>query len=301
MIGEEQYEKIESYLANRMNAVDRQAFEQDLADNEALRQTLAVHKDMQQYYAPSPKDDLRKNLQQIRKGFDAEEKQKATSDKTTTKPWRRWRGLFFLILIAISWWSFSKLRQDTNAINTPTPSTTVAPTEMPAPVITPPDSMAIKENATESSPPGKQATETKPPPVPGPIAANFELNPRLETEIASTLRGDFSLELQSPEKDQIIHPAAGVVMLNLAGTLETTLVPNEDFSLFLEVFANNPADYVNGRYTTRQKLLLETVPSAFFVAQNFQFEATAGLYYFLIKDDFSGSVLTGGRFYVRER
>jgi len=299
MLEQEQYEQIEIYLAQQMNEAEQQAFEQALAKDDALREALTVHQDMQSLYASKTKDTLRASLQQIRKEFDDNGKALNSRPGFAPEVKRSYRWLWLLLAVAtgIAYYVYATakaVQENPRPITEPTPiqpieQTPSAPTEGNTHEVESITIPPVERDDKEVSPPAKNL----------PIAANDEPNPRLEAEIRSFLRGDFQLELQSPVDDQSVSLILGKARFELAGELETELVPEDDFSLFVEIYHNAPNDFEKGQYVTKQELMLEANETLYTVKQKVQFSASPGLYYYLIKDDFGGAVLGGGRLFIK--
>ena len=123
-------------------------------------------------------------------------------------------------------------------------------------------------------------------------------NPQLEAELGSMLRGDFSLDIQSPTAQQTIYVRNGEISLTLTALLETQLLPGDDFSLFIEIYSNVPVDFRNSNYVINHPLTVYNNSTPYSIQESVTLTTQPGLYYYLIRDDFSGATLGGGRLRV---
>lgn len=296
MLEQEQYEQIEDYLAGRMTGHERQVFEQAVAQDEVLNAALITHRDMQQLLVDSPKDNLRTQLQELRGEFDDNGLPYVTNNeaKRQSPPW--WRWLLPILIVAGSWWILMPTTD--NELVNPQNENTTLPTPSPSPVEpTPPT-----DNAKEVEVPTKNAPSAAPPPKAAqsaPIAANYDANSELETVLGSTLRGDFKLDIQTPATDHILTLSNGQTTFLLTALLDTKLVPEDDFSLLLEIYTNQADDFKNGIYLLSQSVATTVAGSTpYAIQESISFSAEQGLFYYLVKDDFSGAILGGGRLRV---
>ncbi|MEL7220180.1 MAG: hypothetical protein AAGJ93_02610, partial [Bacteroidota bacterium] len=157
MLKQDHYEQIEAFLSSQMSGAEQQAFEQNLAQNEALRQTLDLHRDMHDLYQEDQKDALRSTLQQMRKEFD-DNGQALNSDTRTAKEekkstkWLRWIGLAFLLLLGVLWvlqtTAVSTGKEDTPEITTPIHEQSSDVEDVPDKVVP-----TVQEDIEESSEP----------------------------------------------------------------------------------------------------------------------------------------------------
>lgn len=86
----------------------------------------------------------------------------------------------------------------------------------------------------------------------------------------------------------------------MEGTLETAKRPEKDFELLLELYSNEAGAYRNSQTILQEILSLEEVSDdTYRFATTHKIELQPRLYYYLLRDDFSGAVLLGGRFKVR--
>lgn len=96
---EEIYEKIQQYLDMELEGEALQAFEAAINANPALASEVALHREMEDFLADTPENDLRKNLQTLNERFNED------SDKLGAN----WRFLFLLLpfLLVSGWWLIS--------------------------------------------------------------------------------------------------------------------------------------------------------------------------------------------------
>ncbi|MEM9929797.1 MAG: hypothetical protein AAF840_08270 [Bacteroidota bacterium] len=100
---EEQYHKIEEYLAGALTGDELQAFEASLASDAALRAEVALHQQLQATFADPQEIDLRLTLQQISaEGAEPEEPDDPSGEGSgrSSVPWGWWLGGGLLLAVA---------------------------------------------------------------------------------------------------------------------------------------------------------------------------------------------------------
>lgn len=293
---QEQYEKIEAYLQGELSEQETKNFEQQLTQDNDLRETLDIHQSMGSFLTASPKGKLRGNLQQIRHEFGDTGQPISAPQPNGKKSWIWLLLVPFLGLVV--WWINSEASQVTatsvveESVESPSPSEMAPPPPTNEPVETTPLNKPVDNPSI--TPPSR--TEPAPsPPVNLPIAASYEPNVQLENEIGTFLRGDFQMDIPESFTEQRLTLRNGSVNFALEASLKTDLIPGDDFELVLELYSNYPPDYRSGKTIVRQVLVPNNDSAPWQYTANIPLSVKAGLYYFLLKDDYSGVTLNGGK------
>lgn len=314
---EEQFEMIENYLAGQLSVKERAAFEQAVRADEELAWELEVQRDMHQLMATQPIDDLRNNLKAISLEFDEEGKAVGTKEKGKPKS-NGWRWPLLGVFLLLGVWGVvhlsSSAESPTSALeNQSTPAssevergeeeasemaTPIEEKEAQSPTETVAPAPQQQQTTTPAPTPTEKIKDTKNPP---PIAFHYEPNPAIEAELSSGLRGDYDFEIVAPAEEAKLAIQNGQTTFLLEGTLDTDKTPEDDFSLVLEMYSNRKEDYEEGDFLVQLPLELEggATPYGFRLSVAFEAEAWR-LYYYLVKDVYSGAVLTGGRIMSNE-
>ncbi|MCB0662369.1 MAG: hypothetical protein KDC24_06495 [Saprospiraceae bacterium] len=66
---EEQYEKIEAYLEGTLNEEEKLAFEKEMSEDQALKNAVALEKDLQTFLPDTAELAFRQNLEQVNKNW----------------------------------------------------------------------------------------------------------------------------------------------------------------------------------------------------------------------------------------
>ena len=294
---EQQFEKIENYLSGEMRGEDRRDFEQEVENDTELKMELRLQKEMHEYMVSSPKDDLRESLSRLNDEFSEGDTNK------NTFPFRRWLLGFLMVLIGVAGWFFLSERDAGSFADDNDNSTTV---EQQVPQNQTGEKNDIENKGDESGTQGsnnggtKEEVENKKktvPPRPIAEAGNYQLNPVIEAELGDNLRGGYEFILSEPEKGKVFNSNNGQLNFILKGSLTTDKIPEEDFSLLLEIYDNEEENYKQEK-PALQKAISLSGESPFLFELNSEIKVQERFYYYLIKDDFSGVVLAGGKFKV---
>ena len=163
------------------------------------------------------------------------------------------------------------------------------------PVEVKPPTKELQEPAIVPEKTEEAKEETLPPNIKKspPIAANFDVNPLLESEMREGLRGvEIEVQLNQPANNTRFVEGASILF---SGQLETDYALDE-LDLRLLIFTNKVADYQNFEPIEEKAILFK---------DDFSFELNAiqslsqGLYYFIIEDLNEETFLKVGKFEIR--
>lgn len=279
-------QQIEAYLLNQLSESEKATFQTKLLFDKKLQEEV-------------------KRMRQIQKGA-VIEKQVASSKGTKTA---FWKWLVPLLVIGLIGTYFSSQKETTNPSNEQLDKTTdiFLPIEAPK-------AEQLPAVETESKNEEKTVTPTKQPkkkpnsikkevPVASErirYASNYTVNPVLEAALTANLRGDYDFTIKTPKTAQTFELKNNKITWNLTGELITDNLPEEDFSLILEVYVNKKDVYENGETFLQVPITLEKIEETKYrFTSSHQLEVARRLYYYLLRDDFSGATFTGGKFLVQ--
>lgn len=280
-LNEEQHQKIQNYLDEKLSQEDRSSFENEIKVDENLAQEVKLHADMKTFLSDTPENDLRKSLQKLNK--------QVTEEKI--KPGNSWRYLLLLIpiLLLVGWWASNGAGEDTVL---PTEDTSVE-TEKAEETIDP-ATEEVKELPTEDK------AEDVPPPTPQeqpqripekqektarPIAANFDPNPSLEFLIENNRRdNEVSLKVEVKQADIQLLAADSDVDFQFVAVLQSKAdLSQQDFKLHL--FSNKKADFEDFTpFSTRDLTLEKLTDDSYRIDFKNKLSLDPGRYYYIIED-----------------
>ncbi len=267
MKNSELYEQIEAYLTHTLPADERQALEQRLAEDESLRQEVALHRQMHLDYNAG-RLKLRASLRDVMQEQLPPDTPSASGNKLR---WGLWLiGIAGIVCIAV--WASSQRTK-------------------PAPVVPAPAPV-------ETPPPYAPAPAPKTAPIAMTDPARFKPNPGMEAFVRSDVRSEsIQVKLSRPLNDaHFIPDAKGLVALRFTGFAD---LPEDqaDTELVLSFFDNRNANQaiqvvpVSGQKGVDHRLKFD-------LAQSLKFQP--GLYYFTIEQRDKGEILYAGRFLIGE-
>ncbi|MGK0363971.1 MAG: hypothetical protein ACI85O_001025 [Saprospiraceae bacterium] len=281
-------ERIEQYLLNRMTENEKSAFQFELMQDRNLQEEV-------------------KNMRRVQKTFIAASR--GNSDFSQPLFDKKWLLLLLLLPLLYFVLNFS-----TGNNNTPPPTNekeTVTPIikeetkveegtiENPETIETETDKSIEKENTIpkleieEQPQKVEEKTET---PV---YAANYDANPLIENELNSFLRGDYKVTKISPIGERTYIAKDGRISFSYRGELETEKMPEDDFSLIMEIYSNELDAFKLERFIIQSPVDLSSEASPYQLAWAANFDVEPKLYYYLLRDDYSGVTLNGGKFKVK--
>lgn len=258
------YEQIEAFLNQTLSAEEMAAFQERLDQDPALRQELALHRQIQQDY-DAGRLQLRANLQAIM--------QEPLPPDTTADKWRwaRWLGLLSLaLLLGFGVWRWQMPVDVAPAFNPETKQPAEPPAALP-PVI---DTMPKAPRAMAMGDP-----------------ARFKPNPGMEAFVNSSLRSESVLvKMTRPRPGAQVMPNANETFnLRFTGSIQ---LPDDQQNpaLVLAIFDNRDAN------KPLLSIPLKTQKSdagkwSFDRRQDLKYPM--GLYYFTLEND--GEVLYAGK------
>ena len=129
-------------------------------------------------------------------------------------------------------------------------------------------------------------------------AANYDVNPLIENELNSFLRGDYDVKKIAPKDDVVYEAKNGRINFSYQGELDTEKIPEDDFSLVMEIYSNEIEAFKKNEFIIQRPVKINSDTSPFELSWTAIFDAQAKLYYYLLRDDYSGVILNGGRFRV---
>lgn len=148
-LDEQLYEKIQQYLNNELTGKALQDFEAELQSNPNLAREVALHREMEDFLADTPENDLRKNLQTLNARF--------TDD--TDKSEGDWKFLFLLLPFFLigAWYVYNQVfvpnhPERNNSINFVSPDKDTFPILKDTFVSIPQDTTAIASNPIKPIP-----------------------------------------------------------------------------------------------------------------------------------------------------
>lgn len=281
------YRRIDEYLENELSSDERRNFEQAMSEDEELAKEVALQKEIQELLADTPENELRQNLKRLNK-------QVVETGGTPSRPKWQWGGLL-LLLIPIIWWWFYKpgeenieppiinqehqesLKEDNSSSIEEMPEK-----DIDLPINREKDQAPAKIEKTKESKPNPPTQKQK---DPGPIAANFDLNPSIEFLISNNLRSD-DIEWSDIQKPQNKLQSSGNASIPFR--FSAKLQSSEDLTekkFKLHLFSNKEEAFDNFEPLTSFDLNLNSVSEGVY-SIDFQVDLslTPGLYYYLIED-----------------
>lgn len=286
----EKFEKIDDYLSGDMNDQEKTAFENDLVNDEELSKEFSFRKDVHRLMTSSPRDAFKDNLANVDAAY--------VAPKSGTTAKGKWNILLFaLIGIAIVGIVTLQIK------NLPS-----APEESSTPSVSTPELPKDNQKEVKQEEPAKNTTqkeeETKPKSPPkteqtqAPKPKFYADNALLENAIGSNLRGNYKWSIKTPLANTSLAASNGKATFHLIGMLETDDLPGEDFELILEIYSNEEGNFEQKKSILSQPLGLSNDEAPFMFDYSVDLSVEPRLYYYLIKDDFTGAVLYGGKFRV---
>lgn len=276
---------IEKYLADEFQPNDRQAFEQEMAEDAQLRLDVTVMEDMATALKPDSADAFLENLAKAERPYRA-------------KPLYWWLLLLPLIALAFFLWPTAETVIIEKVENPPQEELQEekAPPNPPTKEVVPPTLSEPPAPPIISPNPPREQTETQPQ-KPLILAANFTPNALLEAEMRDQLRGgEISLNLATPAPKTTFTTSE---QLRFSGELETNLSADEITFRFL-LLDNKTENYQDSNYLLEKALALTPTETGF----SFDFVPAItlkpGLYYYLLEWEEEETYLKIERFTVKE-
>ena len=287
MTKRELFDRIEDYLSGRLSREGLKAFEAALEKDEALRLEVQVQRDMAKAIASDSKDNLREKLAGLRDRFPEDN----PSFLSKIGKWF-WIAGALLLVSGLGWFLMTDRPSKIPASEDANPAFEGPPPKEGGQSIIKEPSVDKSKKEQTTSPTRKESEQPNPP-----IAAHFEPNPLIEQEIQDLLRGDYQFLITQPETDARLAIRNGEADFTLSGSLETSEIPEEDFSLLVQLYSNKPTDFQSEKPILNQALALNPEGDLFLFEGKARLSIQPGLYYYLIKDDFSGAIFLAGRIY----
>ncbi len=284
-------EKVERYILNQMSESEKIAFQTELLFDKNIQQEV-------------------KMMRQLQKTVVTNNKPTSGSKLGKVFTW----GITIVMIIALASFLISSMDK-TEAVETEVPTiegnsdteTALKPVSnrTDTEVLVPPkieDIQEVEKNEPKQVEKPKRTQEKIPAESsskPQLIAANYEANTLIESEFGTSLRGNYAFNITAPKTDESFSLQENQLNWMLEGSLETTKRPEQDFSLLLEIYTNESELYKASKPLVQSPIALEEVEeSVYHFTYQQALNVDLRLYYYLLRDDFTGAVLAGGRFKV---
>lgn len=280
-------EKVEQYILNQLSESEKATFQTALLFDRNLQNEVKV-------------------MRQLQKVAITDKPLVTPSTFGKTLPW----GLTVALLAGLAFFLISRMDK-TESVETEVPImedktdtekvATIPDADRAVEIQLPPkkeDIQVIEKDGSKKSDRSnkKQAIESSKPQM---IAANYEANSLIESEFGTSLRGNYTFNITTPKANQRFSLQDGKLNWILEGSLETNKRPDRDFSLLLEIYTNSTEQYQRSKPLAQSPISLEEVEESVY---RFTYQQALNvdlrLYYYLLRDDFTGAVLAGGRFKV---
>ena len=279
------HETIEAYLDNELSTAERQAFEQQIHNDQDLALEVALSREMRELLAETPENELRKSLERLNKQVDLPKVTGKTSGRFN-------RDLWWLIPIVflIGWRFFGPeiefaSVQSERPVIAPEVATPPPPQEqsvVPVPEVPQEESPAAPPPRGEESPPAAEKPASSPQPI---AAAEFTPNPALELLIGNTRRSsEIVLEVTQKQPDVQVQKENDPVTFKFGATLTASEnLLEQDFKLHL--FSNDQAAYQDfSPLFTDDLSLADEEGEKFRIDFNRTYSLQPGLYYYVLED-----------------
>lgn len=282
-------ERLESYCLGLMPEEERVAFDRELKKDATLREDLSLYREMQGALSSNDEDLLVAQIKAAERAYDSRK--------------RLGRLVIAIVglvcLVALTWWLLQTKKQAVTE-QLADPALQSAPVPAPAPKETSPvDTLAQPQASPAPEPKAFEEPVLEDTLVRVPVfAARFERAERLEKELEVQLRSNLDLSLEFPEQGGDVRLPAGTDEAWLiAGLLSAGGLTAEDFQLVLEIYSNQVEEFLKEEPRYRHLLSVKPTeqPERFEVYDVLTFSAEKGLYYVLIRDDYSGATIKGFR------
>lgn len=330
------YEKIEAYLSGDLEGQDLQQFEKMLQSDADLAKEVQFQREMHDFLAETPENDLRKNLAQLR--------DEIADDEDQPPIWRNWMWLLPIMLLGLGlffWMPKDKPKVISDSIATNPVS--------PEPVVSPKDTVVLAPKPPVAPPPKPEPVPVQPPPkspptpktdtpeptqkvidivnpqnqdtvqnflVPIPDTPDVMILPPMATvltpppppEFVSNEELDFLIDNNTRDsgsalKIDTVSTAFRVktgeepIDFRFGGTL-TTKENFDNSPVSIYVFSNNPQQFENFQPLFMEAIKLRPVSEGYTFDFQSYYQLNAGLYYFVLMEELEENILYLGKFYV---
>ena len=289
---EKTYHDIQRYLDRQLGPEERQAFERQMQADPELAREVELNREMQEFLADTPENELRKNLRML---------SDQTPEPKKRRPGGKWWWLLVPCLVLGGWWVVSRQPEKPRTEELTAPVQEIPDEEETAP----PKAAEETEKPPVRDPqksrePGQPGKGSEKPADKGPVAANFDPLPALEFLIGNNLRdADFQWNITDRPKDAALPSPGAAFNFRFAGTVasETNLIKK---TFNLHIFSNAPAAYEAFRPLFSYPLPFQPGSENVYPF-DFQKQLTLrpGLYYYLIEDTATEKIYWADKFAVR--
>lgn len=281
------YDQIQKFLDKEMTEEELRNFQEESDANEALASEVGLNREMKDFLADTPENELRKNLQILN--------QRVTTDPNGTPfPWKYFLWAMPLFIIGAFWFfnldndepeiaqeaPLGQVEEATNVLQDSVKEENIIVPEEITPLQEEPPAPALPEKKTKKEKPNS----TKPKDTPRPIAGNFEPNPSLEFYIGNNLRDNFELVVEQKQANAKITSENEDVNFQIALLLKTEKdLSNNNYKLY--IFSNDKAAFSDFSPISTDDLTINKIEEgAYRIAFQKTIKLMPGLYYYMLED-----------------